>query len=197
CAARGLSPPVGSRVTGADVGGRLGFLGGKVLGQFDTFAEPHGRLLLVAPNIVNVERELEVDPSDFRLWVCLHEETHRVQFTAVPWMRDHLRGEVEALAAAVDLDPSELLSTVLERAGDLVRGTGDVSLVDLFAGPEQRVVTECVSGLMTLLEGYAGGVMDEAGTEVIGSLKQIRRKSSRRRKGVGVPDRVLRRLIGL
>ena len=51
---------------------------------------PSGRLLLVAPNVVHVERELDVDPSDFRLWVCLHEETHRVQFTAVPWMRDHL-----------------------------------------------------------------------------------------------------------
>src|SRR5690606_19280963 len=145
--ARGLTRAVGSRVTGAEVGGLLGFLGGKVLGQFDPFAEPHGRLLLVAPNIVNVERELEVDPSDFRLWVCPHEETHRVQFTAVPWMRDHLRGEVEALAAAVDLDPSELLSTVLERTGDLVRGTGDVSLVDLFAGPEQRAVIERVTGL--------------------------------------------------
>ena len=44
------------------------------------------RLLLVAPNVVQVERELGVDPGDFRLWVCLHEETHRVQFTANPWL---------------------------------------------------------------------------------------------------------------
>src|SRR5690606_36385409 len=149
---------------------------GKVLGQLDPFADPHGRLLLVAPNIVNVERELEVDPSDFRLWVCLHEETHRVQFTAVPWMRDHLHGEVAALAEAVDVDPSELVSTVLERAGDLLRGNSDVSLVDLFAGPEQRAVIDRVTGVMSLLEGHADVVMDEAGPEVIGSLKQIRRK---------------------
>ena len=67
-------------------------------GQFDPFHEPSGRLLLVAPNVVHVERELEVDPSDFRLWVCLHEETHRVQFTAVPWMRDHLFAEIGRLA---------------------------------------------------------------------------------------------------
>jgi len=80
---------VGARVTGVEVGALLSYLAPKVLGQFDPFYPgapglPGGRLLLVAPNIVAVERELEVPSADFRLWVCLHEETHRVQFTAVP-----------------------------------------------------------------------------------------------------------------
>ena len=97
----GLSLAIGRRVTGAEVGGLLGFLSSKVLGQFDPFHEPSGRLLLVAPNIVHVERELGVDPHDFRLWVCLHEETHRVQFTAVPWMRDHIHSLVGDLAGRV------------------------------------------------------------------------------------------------
>ncbi|MDQ6687434.1 MAG: zinc-dependent metalloprotease, partial [Actinomycetota bacterium] len=89
-----MTQALGSRITGAELGAMLGFLGSKVLGQFDPFYEAEGaggRLLLVAPNIVQVERELRVDPHDFRLWVCLHEETHRVQFTAVPWMRKHLQ----------------------------------------------------------------------------------------------------------
>ena len=77
-----------------------------MLGQFDPFAEPAGRLLLVAPNIVHVERELEADPSDFRLWVCLHEETHRVQFTAVPWMRDHMFAEIGKLVDTVKPEAS-------------------------------------------------------------------------------------------
>src|SRR5690606_37034439 len=98
----GLGLAIGSRVTGAEVGGLLGFLAGKVLGQFDPFHAPDGRLLLVAPNVVHVERELGVDPTDFRLWVCLHEETHRVQFTAVPWMREHLFSEIEAIADTVE-----------------------------------------------------------------------------------------------
>src|SRR5688572_8658275 len=68
----GLTAAVGSRVTGLEVGALLGFLAGKVLGQFDPFtSEGLGRLLLVAPNIVHTERELGVDASDFRLWVCL------------------------------------------------------------------------------------------------------------------------------
>ena len=81
---------VGPRITGVEVGALLSYLSSKVLGQFDPFfpgADPNapgGRLLLVAPNIVAIERELDVEPADFRLWVCLHEETHRVQFAVSP-----------------------------------------------------------------------------------------------------------------
>ena len=67
-------------------------------GQFEFFDRPGGQLMLVAPNLVAVERQLDVSPSDFRLWVCLHEVTHRVQFTAVPWMRQHMLDEVKALS---------------------------------------------------------------------------------------------------
>ena len=63
-----------------------------------------GRLTLVAPNIVMVERELGVDPHDFRRWVCLHEETHRVQFTSVPWLRGYVQGMMTEFLLASDLD---------------------------------------------------------------------------------------------
>ena len=122
----GLSKAVGSKITGAEVGLLLGFLGGKVLGQFDPFAEPAGRLLLVAPNIVHVERELEADPRDFRLWVCLHEETHRVQFTAVPWMRDHMFAEIGKLVDTVKPDAS-----ADDRPADHRGVRGEGSLLDM------------------------------------------------------------------
>ena len=118
----GVSLAVGSRITGAEVGGLLGFLAGKVLGQFDPFHDPAGRLLLVAPNVVQVERELGVDPSDFRLWVCLHEESHRVQFTAVPWMRDHIFSLVEQLSAT--MDGASLLEDGFARVKAAVSGAG-------------------------------------------------------------------------
>src|SRR5213078_832457 len=100
-----MAESVGSRVTGVQAGALLGFMSGKVLGQFEFFDQPNGQLLLVAPNVLDVERKLNVKPSDFRLWVCLHEVTHRVQFTAVPWMRTHMHDEVDALTAGMDLDP--------------------------------------------------------------------------------------------
>ncbi|MEO7350272.1 MAG: zinc-dependent metalloprotease, partial [Marmoricola sp.] len=107
-----LTEAIGSRITGVELGAMLGFLGSRVLGQFDPFHHKpgeQGRLLLVAPNIVHTEREIDADPHDFRLWVCLHEETHRVQFTAVPWMTDHLRSEMSNIIGSVQTDPAALM----------------------------------------------------------------------------------------
>jgi len=192
----GLSLAIGSRVTGAEVGGLLGFLAGKVLGQFDPFHAPDGRLLLVAPNIVHVERELDVDPHDFRLWVCLHEETHRVQFTAVPWMRDHLFGEIEAIAAT--LEPTKVLDEGLQRVTEALKnGVRGGSIVDLMSTPEQKEIIDRVTGMMSLLEGHADVVMDGVGPEVIPSVSAIRKKFDRRRKGKGSLDRLVRRLLGM
>ena len=81
---------IGGKVTGAEMGGLLAFMSSKILGQYDLAPGGTPRLLLVAPNIVATERKLEVNPRDFRRWVAMHEETHRVQFTAVPWLREHL-----------------------------------------------------------------------------------------------------------
>ncbi|MEN8707897.1 MAG: zinc-dependent metalloprotease [Nocardioides marinisabuli] len=192
----GLSLAVGSRITGAEVGGLLGFLAGKVLGQFDPFHDPSGRLLLVAPNIVQVEREIGADPTDFRLWVCLHEETHRVQFTAVPWMRNHIFSLVEQLSAT--MDSASLLEDGLARVKAAVgSGASGGSLVEMFSTPEQRELMDQATGVMSLLEGHADVVMDGVGPEVIGSVEEIRAKFNERRKGVGTLDRLVRRLLGL
>ncbi len=86
------------------VGLLLAYLSGKVLGQYELFLPPtraerrDGRLTLVAPNIVAAERQLDADPRDFRLWVCVHEVTHRTQFTAVPWLREHVQDEISAFS---------------------------------------------------------------------------------------------------
>ena len=190
----GLALAVGSRITGAEIGGLLGFLASRVLGQFDPFFDPSGRLLLVAPNIVHVERELGADPSDFRLWVCLHEETHRVQFTAVPWMREHLFTEMQSIADT--LDSPSLFEDGLARLAGAVRGDGG-SLIDLVGSPEQKEILDRVTGVMSLLEGHADVVMDGVGPTVIPSVDSIRSAFNQRRKGVGVLDRLLRRLLGL
>jgi coenzyme F420 biosynthesis associated uncharacterized protein len=201
-----VSAAVGAKITGAEVGGLLGFLASKVLGQFDPFHDPAGRLLLVAPNIVHVERELGADPTDFRLWVCLHEETHRVQFTAVPWMRDHLFAEIGKLAET--MEPASLLDEGLGRIAEALRGArsaggtadgsgGGASLLDVISTPEQKEMIDRLTGVMSLLEGHADVVMDGVGPRVIPSVSKIRSKFNERRKGVGMLDKVLRRLLGL
>jgi coenzyme F420 biosynthesis associated uncharacterized protein len=192
----GLSAAVGSRITGAEVGGVLGFLGSKVLGQFDPFHEPDGRLLLVAPNIVHVERELDADPHDFRLWVCLHEETHRVQFTAVPWMREYMFQQIHTFADT--MEPSSILEDGLGRVLDgLKNARSGGSLLDVVGTPQQKALLDALTGVMSLLEGHADVVMDGVGPTVIPSVAKIRAKFNERRKGVGVLDRFLRRVLGL
>ncbi|MBW5483335.1 zinc-dependent metalloprotease [Streptomyces bambusae] len=204
---------VGGKVTGVEVGMLLSFLASRVLGQYETFApagrdlpgSAGGRLLLVAPNIVHVERELEVDPHDFRLWVCLHEETHRTQFTAVPWLRDHLESEIQTFLGATELDPMTVLERLREAAQSLAgarpegeRGEEGRSLVELVQTPEQREILARLTAVMSLLEGHADYVMDGVGPQVVPSVAEIREKFQKRRaSGAGRLDAALRRLLGL
>ena len=81
---------ISGRITGAQTGAVLAYVSQGILGQYDPFGRDGGELLLVYPNVIGVERQLRVDPADFRLWVCLHEVTHRVQFRANPWLADHM-----------------------------------------------------------------------------------------------------------
>ncbi|MEO6886600.1 MAG: zinc-dependent metalloprotease [Jatrophihabitantaceae bacterium] len=197
-----MAESVGGRITGAQVGVVLGFLSGKVLGQFEFFDRPGGQLLLVAPNLVAVEKQLQVDPSDFRLWVCLHEVTHRVQFTAVPWLRQHMLDEVGALTDAVDTDPEALrkrLSGAVGELAKLVRGQGDGNgVMAVLATPEQRAILDRVGAFMSLVEGHAEYVMNAVSPSVIPSQQAIEARFAARRRSGGNPlDRLLRRLMGM
>jgi len=197
-----VASAIGSRATGAQAGAVLAFLAGKVLGQFEFFAEEKGQLLLVAPNIVAVERALQADPRDFRLWVCLHEVTHRVQFTAVPWMRRHMLDEVAALTEAMDVDPGAVLARLKSGVGELARaarGEGDGGgLIALFASPEAHAIIDRVTGFMSLVEGHAEYVMNAVDAGVIPSQADIERKFAvRRKRGANPLDRLIRTLLGM
>jgi coenzyme F420 biosynthesis associated uncharacterized protein len=195
-----LADAIGSRVTGVQAGTVLAYLSGRVLGQYEVFSGDPGQLLLNAPNIVEVERKIDADPRDFRLWVCMHEVTHRTQFTAVPWMRGYFLGEVQAF-----VDASQGGEHILER---LRRGVATlsealrdeesrVSVLDIVQTPAQRAVLDRLTALMTLLEGHAEFVMDGVGPEVIPSVDSIRAKFNRRREGGNPLEKAVRRVLGI
>jgi len=193
-----LGQRVGEVVSGAEVAGLLSWVSTKVLGQYDLAPAGTPRLLLVAPNIMAAERELGVDQRDFRLWVCMHEETHRVQFTAVPWLRQHIIDSAQALSTSMVPTPSELS----ERLGALITGLpavlrGQTDITTLLADEEQRAALAQVTAVMSLLEGHADVVMDEVGPQVIPSVAEIRAKFTERRQGAGLVDVLLRRLLGM
>ena len=191
-----LAAGVTSKVTAVQMGTLLSWMSSKVLGQYEAFqpAGQEGRLLLVAPNIVETERRLGVDPHDFRLWVALHEVTHRTQFTAVDWLHDHVRSEIGALLKATSLDDPNALRERLKQLRSLPKG----SLAEVLQTPEQKVVMDRITAFMSLLEGHAEHVMDGVGPSVVPTVQHIRDRFEERRRHRGNPiERLLRRLLGL
>ena len=206
----GLLTSVGSRVTGMQAGLILAYLASRVLGQYELFLPPDpdqpestapaGRLTLVAPNIVMVERELGVNPHDFRRWVCLHEETHRTQFTAVPWLRPFVQQQMTEFLLASDLDPASILDRLRSAADAVagaVRGGDGDSLIEAIQNPRQRAILERLTSVMTLVEGHGDYVMDAVGPAVVPSVAQIRERFSNRRTSAGRMEQAIRRILGI
>jgi coenzyme F420 biosynthesis associated uncharacterized protein len=192
---------VGSRLTAVQAGTILAYLSGRVLGQFEVFATDPGELLLVAPNIVEVERRLEAVPRDFRLWVCLHEVTHRTQFTAVEWMRGYFLDEVQAFASAASSGTehfAERLREGVSALADSIRNPDSrASVLDIVQTPAQKEIIGRLTALMTLLEGHAEFVMDGVGPQVVPTVAEIRQSFNARRASGNPIERVLRRLLGI
>jgi coenzyme F420 biosynthesis associated uncharacterized protein len=209
-AAGSVLTAVGSRVTGMQAGLILSYLASRVLGQYELFLPPDpdvpaadappGRLTLVAPNIVMVERELGVNPSDFRRWVCLHEETHRTQFTSVPWLRPYVQQQMTEFLLASDLDPASILSRIRSAAdavGGAVRGGEGESIIEAIQSPRQREILDRLTAVMTLVEGHGDYVMDAVGPSVVPSVEEIRAKFNARRSSANRGEQVIRRILGI
>ena len=165
-------------------------------------AWPAGRLTLVAPNIVMVERELGVEPHDFRRWVCLHEETHRAQFTSVGWLRGYVQSQMTEFLLASDLDPATIagrLRSAAEAVAGAVRSSdGDRgSLIEAIQTPAQREILDRLTCVMTLVEGHGDYVMDAVGPSVVPSVADIRAKFNARRGSAGRLEQTIRRILGI
>ncbi|MGE5696699.1 MAG: zinc-dependent metalloprotease [Candidatus Sericytochromatia bacterium] len=203
------------RITGAQAGAVLAFVASGILGQYDPFAgEPLGRsengaaqggkLLLIYPNIIGVERQLQVPPRDFRLWVCLHEVTHRVQFTANPWLADYMSSALAVITEEVADDLGHVVGRLAEFVRDRRNGvpaepnsTGVIGLLRALQSDPQRKALDQMLVLGTLLEGHADHVMDAVGPAVVPTVATIRARFDERRRRRQPPlQRLIRALLG-
>ena len=196
----------GAQAAGAvEVGAVLALLSGRVLGQFDPYAGS-GRLLLVAPNVLQAERALSVPARDFRLWVCLHEQTHALQFAAAPWLPGHLGARTQDLLLDVARSSAELASARLDNKIAVVgrnvlaalRGENG-TIMDIVLTHEQKAQLAGITAVMALLEGHADVMMDAVGPRAVPSVRQIRARFERRRDGEGrnAFDMVVQKLLGM
>ena len=193
----------GGALLAGEIGGIVGFMGRHVLGQYElALLDPAqgARLLLVAPNLHEAARGMEVELDDLLPWVVFHEVTHAVQFNGVPWLREHLAGMLRELldSVQVKIDPSALLK--LPTADDL-RGLWeqirDGGLDTADAGPERKALIDRLQATMALIEGHAEHVMDAAGAPVLPNVAKLRAAMDRRRKDRPPLFKLLERLLGL
>ncbi len=195
-----------SRIGGMEVGILLGWMAGRVLGQYDLLIiedenpEDQDIVYYVGPNVMALEKKHAFPPEEFRLWLALHEVTHRAQFTGIPWLREHFLGLVGQTLAAVDPDPKILTDAVkriveARRAGEDPFADGGLPV--LLATPEQREILNRVSGMMSLLEGHGDVTMDRAGADRIPSAERFSTTLRARRNSARGLQRVFQKVIGL
>ncbi|OBA76373.1 hydrolase [Mycolicibacterium mucogenicum] len=200
----GLAAKLAGRVTGAQTGAVLAFVSSGILGQYDPFAANGGELLLVAPNVLAAERQLKVEPGDFRLWVCLHEVTHRVQFRANPWLTEHMSQALAVLTDESGLDAGDIVGRLAEyvrvqRDGEAdANSQGILGIMRIMQSDEQQRALDQLLVLGTLLEGHADHVMDAVGPAVVPSVATIRSRFDERRHRKQSPlQRIVRALLGV
>jgi coenzyme F420 biosynthesis associated uncharacterized protein len=187
------------KALGAQVGGLLGYVSRKVLGQYDVFLPPddEGLLYFVGPNVIETERRSGLVPHDFRLWIATHEVTHRVQFGATPWLKPYLKSQIDAYLDTVQVDSRELLAQ-LRRAAEEVRAGADwrgPQGILLLMTDEQRALFAKMQAMMALLEGHASFVMNRVAAGRVRDLGAMRRALKDRRRAGGV-ERGFQRAIG-
>ncbi len=187
---RGLGGKIGSRVLAAEVGALVGVLARRVLGQYELVL-PSGddaagdTILFAGANVLQMERQHEFRPEEFRFWVTLHECTHRLQFTGVPWMRGHFTGLVDELVAAAEPEPGKMqrLADEMREASREGRPLVDESgIMGLLATPAQRRLIERVQALMALLEGHGHVIMDRIGARELVTQDRMSRVLKLRRQ---------------
>jgi coenzyme F420 biosynthesis associated uncharacterized protein len=199
---------VGRAVSGTQLGLMLAYMATRVLGQYDLLIndekpEDQDLVSYVGPNVVTIEGRYSFEPAQFRLWLALHEVTHRLQFTAVPWLRDHFVSLVGQLLEPLSGDPLGFAETVKRitaevRAGNNpLRDGGVGGVLSLLATPEQRVALSKISGLMSLLEGHGDVTMDRAGAAEIPGAAEFSRVLHERRTQARGLTKLMSRLLGL
>jgi coenzyme F420 biosynthesis associated uncharacterized protein len=196
---------VGRTVAATELGVLLGFFAQRVLGQYDLLvpdeddAPADDAVYYVGANILALEKRFAFRPHDFRLWIAIHEVTHRAQFTAVPWMRDYFLDLVSRALGSVETDPRRVVQALMRAVDELRKGRNPLDeggVVGLLASPEQRGVLGQVQALMSVLEGHGNRVMNELGRAHVAGQARMARVLQSRRQTHGLSGLVYK-LIGL
>ena len=190
---------------GAELGALLGWMSSRVLGQYDLLltedADSEGDVVyFVGPNVVQLERRHGFASDEFRLWIAIHELTHRAQFTGVEWMRPHFLSLVDRAVSAAAPDSKAMAAALKKMAAEIAQGRNPIAengLIGVFASPEQQDALRSAQALMSLLEGHGDIVMNTAGAARVPGAGRFSSTLQRRRESTSGVSKLLQQLIGL
>ena len=219
-------------VGAAEMAGAMSLLATRLLGQvvpaagtevdgdggWGGEASPH--LLLVAPNVLAMRRQLDLDMLDLPAWVCLHEMTHAVQLAAAPWLGPYLSDSmrmvigavVEAAYGSANGARSAGGGSRQERGSRPRRGravrlaarAGRGRVLEGLMNVTDRAEVASLAAALTFLEGHAEVVLDDVHPNRMPSVHRLRAVLSRSRAadggigpGPGLGSLLLHRLMGL
>jgi coenzyme F420 biosynthesis associated uncharacterized protein len=187
-------------VLGMQLGGLLGYMGRRVLGQYDMFLPPDddGLIYVVGGNVIGVERRFRFPEREFRLWISAHEVTHRLQFGGAPWLRGFLTSELTAYLDTVELDPGWLVQSVRRAAEEVRTGRAQydgLGWIFMLMTPDQRDIVRRIQAAMSLLEGHASFVMNSVSEDHIPHAALFHQRLRERRQAAGM-EKAVQRAIG-
>jgi coenzyme F420 biosynthesis associated uncharacterized protein len=197
---------VSRRAAGVEIGALLGWMSTRVLGQYDLLIiedeDPDDQDLVyyVGPNVLALEKRFGFPPREFRLWLALHEVTHRAQFTGVPWLRAHFLSLVNQTLDTVDPDPKRFLEALSRVLDDVRSGHNPLDeggLATLLASPDQRDVFARIGGMMSLLEGHGDVTMDRAGEGHVPSAARFSKALRQRRRQGSTAAKMVQKVVGI
>jgi len=184
----------------------LAWMSTRVLGQYDLLLtdgvdeEEQDVVFYVGPNVAAIEKRHEFAPAQFRLWLALHEVTHRAQFMAVPWLRRYFVSLVEQGLEPLASDPAKLLDALRRAAQEIRAGHSPIKeagLIGLVATDEQLAALQRIQALMSLLEGHGDVTMDRAGADAVPGAERFSRVLRERREQARGAAKLLQQVLGL
>ncbi len=197
---------IAQKIAAAELGAVLGWMSRRVLGQYDLLlAEDEDReeqdlVYYVGPNILAIEKKFAFDPKQFRLWLALHELTHRSQFTGVPWLRPRFLELVNQMLDEVEPDPDRVkqgFQDFLQMKRDGKDPLADGGVAQLFASERQRELLDSVGGMMSLVEGHGDVTMSRAAAGHVPHAPRFHRVMQERRNSATGISRIMQKLMGL
>jgi coenzyme F420 biosynthesis associated uncharacterized protein len=189
-------------VTSQQLGYLLGFMGTRVLGQYDlamlSAEAEDGRLLFVEENVRSTAHALGIPVAPFRTWIALHETTHAFEFEAHPWLRPYLAERLERQLSLFSGSASTLGRDTLRAIGRALRGeSGGEHWMDSLMSDEQKRLFRETQAVMSLLEGFSDYIMDEVGSGLVPEVEKISARFHERRQRRSGFERAILRLTGM